>query len=800
MYKYTLPVFYYMTNLRISTLIFTLAGIFSLTFTSLKAQSDQQSDSLQIYILNEINKVRIEANVDSVEVEETLYTVAREKSVSMAVDEAVSFEPGETASRMKKVKGTNKVDEIVAAIPVVKKSDPNALKEAARTIVQKWKTGKKEFPILSNGNHIYIGIAITPDELNKKNYISVVFGSFQSFNAGAKKKKELKVPYNKKGKKLQPPSEKACKNCDKFRDYVGLQKGLYLKDGKVYLKYDNLKAIKKLLKKPTDGFAVDIIQKDQYTPKDYNIYDNNLMTKGYMLKPMFKDKVFGSNKADDEDPKSNKLDICFGKFPKKLKGTYEMNLLVLQDKKVCKAIMPTYIEEGNQESATKFDMLLMPDSDAYMRPKYVIEAENSILTFIIPFEKNKYDYKEEDIKPILATMQEPDYIIEGLYVYAYSSIEGDSVSNTNLQKKRAESIIGTFKQMQAGKEIMTNVKTSDSWDLFKLEMEGGKFDELTKMKKQDAIRKINTTPGLAEELEPVLAKQRFAKVVMDITYDTKGPKEQKYAVAQFNKEVRKGNIKMAEKIQYFLNEKVQTGQYTPEALTTMVVPKEAKYSALLNNQVVYRYFANNKNISDEDPLIMAEISKLDPQNSYAAYNDIFCQIKAGDFASEKAIAETQSRIDQLYNTKIPKRFVDGLNTEFQFAVMEATDTLPNSDAITQACIEKIKGFYNFKEGSWQNNLKLAYVFMHFQDFKFAASVLEPFINNPKVDEQLLYTYVSCCAHSSEKTKGKLFVTAMKKIRDINPERFCVLVGAPNLTFQVLDNPFVKEQYQQANCK
>lgn len=749
-------------------------------------------------------------NVDSLTFEETFYKAATTKTKQMAKDGKASLEPGETGKRLKKLGGTNKVEEIVFAVNMGKKNDAAAYKEIAKTMVEKWKSSKKEAPIFTNPNYVYAGISVTVEAAGKKAYISAIFGSFNSFNKGAKKKKELKVPYNKKGKKLQAPDEKACKNCDKFKDYVGLQKGLYIKDNKVFLKYDDLKGLKKLFKKPTDGIAVDIVQKAQYQKPDYNIYDNNLNTKGVMLKKLNTDKIFSKNLAEKEgdDKKAKKggtntLDIYIGKLPKKLRKVdqkeYELNLLVLQDNKVCKTIMPSYIEEGAQASSTPLEMLLMPDSDAYLKPKYVAQAENAILNFVIPFDKNKYDYKPEDVKPILDALQEPDFIIEGLYVYAYSSIEGDSVSNAALQRKRAESIIAAMESLQQGKKINAKVKTSDSWDLFKMEMEGGKYDNLAKMSKNAAIREINTK-GLAAELEPVLAKQRFAKVVMDITYDIKGPKEQKYVVAQFNKAVKAADIKQAEKIQYFIEEKVRNNQYDTEVLNQMIIPKEAKYSPLLNNKGVYKYIANKKVVTEEDGAYFFELNKIDPANSYVSFNDLMTHTKLGMIGDEKMRAQMQSRIDQLYATKVPKKFVDALNTEFQFAIMDATDTLPNADAIHQACIEKIKGFYNFKESSWQNNLKLAYVFMRFNDFKFAAGLLEPFIHKPKVDEQLLYTYVSCCAQVPEKIKSKSFVSAMKKIRSINPDRYCVLVGAPNLTFQVLDNPFVKQDYQEANCK
>lgn len=790
--------------MRISFLAFISILIFSSTSLSAKSEgSNELTDSLNVYLLKELNRVRHELNLDSLSDNETLFKAAQLKAAAMAEDEKASLEPGETAQRLKKFGGTNKTDELVIGINIGKKKDFDAMKELAKTIADKWKSGKKELPVLSNATYVYASVSSFTDEPGKKVYVSVVFGGFDSFNKGAKKKKELKVPYNKKGKKLQKPTEKGCKNCDKFKDYIGLEKGLYVKDGKVYLKYNDVKALKKLLKKPTDGFAVDIVQKAQYSKKDYNIYDNNLMTKGIMLKKMNTDKIFSSNLALDEKGKGNNLEICFGKFPKKLKklqaNEYELNLLVIQDNKVCKTLTPSYLEEGDQASNTPLEMLLMPDSDAYMKPKYVVEAEDAILNFIIPFEKNKYDYKPEDIQPILSAMQEPDYLVQGLYVYAYSSIEGDSVSNSALQRKRAESIIEAFKKMQGGKAITTSVKTSDSWDLFKMEMEGGKYDELTKMPKKKAIAEINNK-GLATELEPVLAKQRFAKVVMDITYDIKGDKEQKYVAAQFNKAVKASNIKLAEKIQYFMEEKVRKKEYTPAALSLMQIPKDAKYSALLNNQVVYRWQANNKFVNEEDASALQEITRLDPANSYASFNEIFAKIKLNQVGDAKERAQLQNRIDQLYLSKIPKKLVDGLNTEYQFAVMAATDTLPEAAAIQQACIDKIKSFYNFKESTWQNNLKLAYVFMRFQDFKYAANLLEPFVNNAKVDEQLLYTYVSCCAQVPEKTKSKAFVTAMRKIKAADAQRFCVLVGTPNLSFQVLDNPMVKEIYLDAGCK
>jgi hypothetical protein len=90
--------------------------------------------------------------------------------------------------------------------------------------------------------------------------------------------------------------------------------------------------------------------------------------------------------------------------------------------------------------------------------------------------------------------------------------------------------------------------------------------------------------------------------------------------------------------------------------------------------------------------------------------------------------------------------------------------------------------------------------MRFKDYKFAATLLEPYIETQKPDEQLIFTYISLCAQSPEKIKSKMFVKAMNRAKELNNERYCKLFGAPYLTFQVMDNPNVKKDVSASGCK
>jgi hypothetical protein len=795
------------------TLLFLFISFSAICFSQKKSKKEDTTEKKTIetaeaekLILEELNKMRTAANLDVFEKNEILSKASAIQAEDMANNNKAQLENSKgkmktTAKRVIASGGTKNAEETVLAVSALKGKVAATPKDIADAVIAKWKVGKKEQAIIKNGTYVFASPSVKIDATGKKAYVSVVYGGFNIVNDGAKMKKELKAPYTSKNKKIKGADVRACKNCDKFKDYDGLQKGLYVKDNKVYLKYDNLKAFSKLIKKPKDGLAIDFVQKAQYENPKYNIYDNNLLSKGVLQKTVSKDKLFSKNlvKPEKKGKKVSKLDVQLGTVPKNITGQYEINLLVIQDGKLCKTIRKSYVEQGDQESSSPLSMLLMPEDAAYTKPPFEPKSESTLLSFTIPFEKNKSDYKPEDLDPFLNALQEPDFFIEGLYITAYSSIEGDASSNATLQKKRAESIIKALSKMQkAG--VVTNVKTSDSWSLFQMETEDSKYDYLAKMSKEKAIQEINSK-GLATELEPILAKERFAQIVMDVTYDITGAKEEKFSVSKFNQSVKKGDLKQAYKIQYFINKQMRDQKYSAEAPSKMIIPSEAKYSGLLNNQIVGKYLLNNNIVEDEDYAEMKKLAAVDPANNYIRFNNLFCSVKLDStIGDQKAQNEMQGKIDGLYKSEIPKKFVDALNTEWQFRIIEVYDTLETGAPVVEAAINRIKSFYNFKDGSWQNALKLSYVFARFKDYKFATNVLAPFIKEEKVDEQLLFSFISFCAQEVELVNSRLFVTALQKAEKANHGRYCKLFGQPYLTFQVLDNPLVKEDYNKAGCK
>ena len=775
-----------------------------LSFSGVIRAQDFNLDDLPNHLVRELNKFRALNGLDTFEVNDILINAAAIDAKTMAKSGQAKVDPEKVKKNLVKAGGTNKGEETAMLAPVSKGRDTYNTAQVAKVIWTRWENTKKDKAVLLSPQYMMIGIKCIMDKDNKKVVAVAVYGGYDSFNAGAKKKKELAVAYNTKSKKLKTPDIKSCKNCDKWKNYDLLQKGLSVENGKIYLEYANLKDLKRLLKKTKDGLAVDIVQRAQYDKPDYNIVDNNLQNKGIMQSVVYKDKVFSKNLIK-QDPKSkkkvkvNKLRIEMGKFNKKITGPYELNLIVVQDGHVCKTVTRSYLEEGDQESNTPIGLLPALESVG-LKPPFEPRSESSILNFTIPFEKNKSEFKTEDVQPFIKALNEPDFMIDGLYIYAYSSIEGDATANAKLQRKRAESVTKVLQSMQQNK-INPTIETKDSWNLFEMEMEDGKYADLVKLGKDKAIKKINADGSLLSELEPVLAKQRFAQIVMDVTYDITGDKEQRFTTVSFNRALKANKLPQAYKIMEYAAMQVIKKKYTEDALDSLKVPNDARFVNFMNNKVYFEYLAKSSLVDEDDYTELKRLEKLDPANDVVRYNRIFSSIKLDTtLGTKEQQGKMQQEIDALYKSKIEKKHVDNLNIEWQFKIMEALDTVENAEPQIEACITRIKSFYNFKDATWQNALKLAYVFTRGKDYKFSSNILEPFVKVDNIDEGLLFSYISIASHLPEKFYSRIFNEALHKAKEKNPERYCQLFGEPRMSFQVLGNPNAKNDYKEAGCK
>ena len=754
-----------------------------------------QPEFLAKLVLNGVNGVRWKAGMDSLLALDILAGAAQQMADDYAANKKAMVEPGLAGDVVKKSGGSSAVEDLGFDVVVQKSKQFYTYQEVADAFVDKLNKGKKQLTVLNNPKYTYTGVSCSIDDEGKKAYVSIVLGPIGVQNKGAAARKTLPVPFSKKKYGLDPYEAKICKVCDKFPEIDQLQQRLYVKDGKVYLESDDLKKLKKYLHGAHDGFAVDIIQKKQYPCDGDNIFDYNLNSKGIMLKPMYSAKIFKANEYSN--PKENKYKGVVAKLSKKivpkLGNDYELDLYYIVEGTICKKIIRKYLEDGGTQALTPLGVY----PDTVMNGKrYEISSENLDLTFTVPFQQGKSTYDQSDIANFLNALGEPKYTINDISIEAHSSLEGDSNTNAKLQQKRAQSIADAIGKY-SNKKFTPTITTDDSWDMFQAQVKGTEFEAIGsggKFAAKDALRNGTTL----SQLEPILSKERFALIKMKVTYDVSGSNEQPFVLSQYKKAVDSKKVDTAKMIQAYIIDNILKGRYDAKAFLAIDVPKNPQMASLLVNKV----FVDN-HVNHADSIYpglqntFADYYKTMADNNYVTYNKIMCDVKLSSVGDAKSIKETQKKIDAIYNEKnTPQAVVDNLNLEFQFRVISAVDTLDagvfNMDV--DNAMQKIKKIVNVKDATAESALKLAYIFVRHGDLKYSMDLLKPYVNDVNAGEQLMFTYISIAAQNQDNIFGRDFRLAMLNASKLNSTRFCNLFGLPYLSFQLMDNPLIKQMY------
>jgi hypothetical protein len=362
-----------------------------------------------------------------------------------------------------------------------------------------------------------------------------------------------------------------------------------------------------------------------------------------------------------------------------------------------------------------------------------------------------------------------------------------------LQKKRGESIETALKSFISTNNNISKAKvnTDTNWDLFKQDVAGTEFENISSMSLTEAQSYIKSNK-LDKKLEPILSKHRYAEVKLDITYDIEGDKEQAYVVSRFNKAlVARDRIK-ALSIQKYIFKKILNGEYNKQAVLDMEIEETAANAGILMNKYWLLKYVDELSVDGDMCEKLHALFEMDSSNPYLLFNDIYCEVQSTDLADEKRVNDIRQRMDDLYETNLSEKTVDALNLKYLFGVIEAVDTVSPTPELALYSLEKIKELVDVDEMNWKNALKLSYLFIEHHDYNYSAKLLEPFLYEKYVFEEILFTYISLATHSEKRIMSNRFAKTIEKAMKANPERLKTLFNSGRITKQVFDNLKVKE--------
>lgn len=656
--------------------------------------------------------------------------------------------------------------------------------QVATLIVQGWITSTEGELIITNPKYVNDGIAVLFNEKNKTIVATHVVGS-----------EPFVLPEGVKPMKddlgLEPYNKSKCADLENKFSYLPqlMSDNILFKNGEIYFYFHDLELFNNVLTDDKDGIALDIVARNQFLCKEGNKYYPSQIHTGILLPPLLKSHIFGKN----ELKLSNEIEVSLGPIPTYVDtNSVEFNLLIIKDNCVCQTIVYNSLGGENLQS---LDLNFLLDT---LSVSSRLDSVMNQLTFTIPFERNKYQYNSEDIKPFLDSLSLNKYDLKKIDVIAYSSLDGGIEENKIIQQKRAKSILEAIQKYKL-QHVETKITTQENWEGFYESIKGSPYEkELMKYSKEE-LRKIINSDTLGYNLEPYLEAQRNAKIILTVERIFMDSALFKILPEKFKEAINKKDYVKAKVYQSVMLKNIENGKINKDDIIYVKIPHFKETVPFINNQIALRwYLTEAKNKDSLNNFLLTDIETqllIDPINSYLQYNKMVLRLLLWSYNYKR---ETDPKnllkdIKLLYSTNIEQRMINRLILNYN--IISADYYYENKKfKEREKALEDVRKALLSANFDRNQTFKIANYFMFQMRIGWAIDIMKPFALKPTIDEEFLFTFLTLAIYDKEKVPEKDYLELMNRAKEMNKERFCKLFGFPNMSFQLLKDLTVKEMY------
>jgi hypothetical protein len=572
------------------------------------------------------------------------------------------------------------------------------------------------------------------------------------------------------------------------------------KNGEIYLNCDNYKELKRLIGKEGDAIVIDLVQEGQYECDNHQV-DYDLYHRGVITKPITFEKLMAAN--ENANLKTGKLIAKIGDLPAEVDDSKHLDIIVLvlkEGNRVCRAIMPKHIESRGADYTEKINFL-KDETGIKSTGEWVISSEDGKISTAFVYDAKKTDYTAASFNLDKKDPDLPQYKVNSVELISHISPDyyQDPAYKT-IQEKRANALKKDLQAYFPGIDI--KLVYDYCWDEFKEKItQHEEYYDLSFKTLEEAAKELRMYNRYAAKAldSAYLAPLRTMELRQYVTYYADSPSsEEAFALWKFNNAVTNPKqLGFAMSVEDYIIKQVENGKFSSSSLEKMNIPFKKEYQTLLNNKLYAQYYKSSK-LTPAMAEQMTKIYNLNTANQLLLYNTTVADVLAATINSPADITKTQAAIDKLYTIPaIPKERVNSLNLEYQFKIINYLDTVPattETAALLTSTYQKIKEIRNDKLDSWKNAFKLASYFNKRYDYMYSLSLMTPFLDDPTISEDFIFSYITLAAHREETYLSGLFTKAVKLAAEKNAPRLCGLVD--KLPTCILEN----EEAKKVICK
>ncbi len=619
-----------------------------------------------------------------------------------------------------------------------------------------------------------------------------------------------------------------------------LYTSLKFDDGSIYLKIENPVFLQQFLNKKNDGLAIEFVSYRDYMCQNDDYYskparrNGRCMLNGKIQKPILRDQLIAGfkNKKNNKEVtfwsfitksdslkiadrfrkykiyrfKSEYFEIKLANIPKSIGCFTEYNLVFIKDNQIVK--VQEFMPRCNNVIDDQYKLeYIIQDSIC----DFVVKPELKQFSQQIVFSKNRSEIDVDFSQKLSTFFNQPDIIIDSIYIEAYSSIEGDSAKNITLNNLRAQSVLQILQQNQ--KEIIElRIRTETDWNHFRNEIKKlSTYKHLVDASNSEILKTLN--PDDLDNLEPIFQEERRASIKVYfktfpninnykafISKEILNIKNELYSKNSTEK-TKISSLKKLESLYCFTKKLMLQGLIDTNFFANFYIPK----NAYLRTSLVEKYWVNDKvyplptNSQRQDTLKFVYYNSLENSKSLQI-NRIVAYFKEGNLENQKMIDLYFKEINKIKSTNpqdtVLLEYLEKIDFNLHLIQLKLYDKDPikNSEAALTSLLKIQLHLETFGKFDIDNRVKIASTAEHFMLYEYSQALLEDYKHQPEV----IVHYLKVNYHTYNNSKPDEYFDYLIETADILPDSvWCNLFfNNCNIPFQSFDNERLRDAFCQ----
>lgn len=526
-----------------------------------------------------------------------------------------------------------------------------------------------------------------------------------------------------------------------------------------------------------DGLMADIIVKSQYTCDSSSNFNGQSNVRGIPLKPVYR-KDFNGNGYYNTG-------IYLGKVPSYLKEEFEVNLVVIQNKRPCNNTLYNVMPS---EFHVKIPLSYGFEPSVDVMKKY----SKDTVEHRMYFNKSKIVPYDSILPDIIEDIQANKKKIKRIEIEGYASIEGSTEGNQILYSRRANYLIQELLTLGIDSSLI-HVTTSENFADFRKDIVGTNYAYLGELPDSVLKEKLQSK-AFSTEMEFLLKNHRY----VDIKFITQSEYEVEYDKIITNEQLQKSlgekDVRRSSELQEIQYGLAQAGKMTLEEINSVQIPVDKRNRKLLHNLAVMNFELDSFSVQSLKKFqrklkVLWMMDSTDEQlNTSLAIIDYHLYTYGLYTYKEKSIYDS-IREWKFVDEKQQARMLLNIASNSDWNYFRATGSRkPKDYYYTQA-----KKYVKPAKLNADKTFEIASYYNFFRDPKYAYEITKNKIDDTKNPEDLIY-FLKLIHLTGIDLPRETYLKYFKKIKRYSGKEFCNFFNNPALNFQIFDDQKIKEIY------